>query len=518
MKKLLVKYLALLAIAMVLISSCQLVFASAASAAPGLGVIGALVTVNMSPGQSYIHTMTITNNADNPLDISVEARGFGQTTDGSNIELTADEDSSPYSARQYITNIDNPSFHLEPGGSAVVNSTIQVPSDITPGTRYAIIYIHSLPIGAGQVGYIMAVDVPVIITVPGSTLQTIGEITDLTVPDPQSGQPLKILTTFQNTGNYHYKVKDQVIIATEAGENISTSVTPLTGSSIVPTYSRLFSVTPILPDPAAGLPAGNYTVESKILLNDSTVIATRKISFSISAGYQRIAGLCNDSIVVTNFHDEEPYIIDALAQADTKVELIGTGNVTGTIIIGKYCELPDVSVAFNASIAAGGTGKDAVKYVYVHSDGISQGTARITVRFTDAEVQDFDVNSLFLGYFDGSMWRKFSNMTVYSGAGTIMGDIPVSALSGTVIGLGGDAGSVKAHEGSNPTLTPAPSAAQPQGGTNWPLIGGILGGSFILGMAILLAARRRNPAPVHENDDWDKEKWPGDDANNNKWR
>ena len=517
MKKLLVKYLAPLALALVLISLCPIVFASAASAAPGLSVEGALVNIAISPGQTYIHEMTITNSAGNSLDISVEARGFGQTTDGSNIELTSEADSSPYSARQYITQIDNTSFHLEPGGSAVINATIQVPLDISSGTRYAIIYIHSLPTGEGNVGYIVAADVPVILTTPGSTLQTTGEITDLTVPEPASGQPLKISTTFKNTGNYHYKVKNQVIIATESGENISTSVSPLTGSSIVPTYSRLFSITPILPDPAAGLTTGNYTAESKILLDDNTIIATKKVSFSITEGYQRIAGLCNDSIVVTNFHDEEPYIIDALAQADTKVELIGTGNVTGTVIIGEYCELPAVSVAFSDPIASGGTGKDAVKYVYVHQDGISQGTARITVRFTNAEVKDFDVNSLFLGYFDGSMWRKFSNMTVYSGAGTIVGDIPVSALTGTVIGLGGDPGDMKAHEGSNATSTPAPSTSQPQG-TSWPMIGGIIAGALILGLAIFLSARRRRPVTSSNGNRQQNGKQPKNHENTEEWR
>ncbi|MFA5375479.1 MAG: hypothetical protein WC455_06975 [Dehalococcoidia bacterium] len=516
MKKLLAKCLAPLILALVLIGLCPAVFAATASAESGLSIIGALVNINIAPGETYIHEMTITNSAGDPLEITVEARGFGQNTDGSNIELTAEADSSPYSARQYITHIDNPSFHLESGASAVVNATIQVPSDISSGTRYAIIYIHSLPTGGGSVGYIVAADVPVILTVPGATLQTTGEITDLTVPEPESGQPLKILTAFKNTGNYHYKIKNQVIIANESVANISTSTTAITASSILPTFSRLFSVTPILPDPAAGLAPGTYTAESKILLDDNTVLATRIISFTILPGYQRIPGLCMDSIVVTNFHDEEPYIIDALVQADTKVELIGTGRVTGTVIIGKYCELPEVSVAFHDSIAAGGTGKDAVKYVYVHTDGISQGTARITVRFTNAEVVDFDVNSLFLGYFDGSMWRKFSNMEVYSGAGTIVGDIPVSALSGTVIGLGGDTGDGKSHEGSNATATPAPATSQPQG-PNWPMIGGIIAGALILSLAIFLSARGRKPVAVRERNGRQNRRPPQDD-DDDEWR
>ena len=486
MKKLLIKYLAPFALALVLISSFQLAFASAASAAPGLSVTGALVDITLSPGQNYTHTMTITNNAGDPLDITVEARGFGQTTDGSNIELTAENDASPYSARQYITQIDNPSFHLEPGASGVVNATIQLPQDIGSGTRYALIYIHSLPTGAGSVGFIMAADVPVILTVPGSTLQTTGTITDLTVPQPASGQPLNILTIFQNTGNYHYKVRNQVTITDASGTTVGTGVTTLTVSSIVPTYSRLFSITPILTDPANGLPPGTYTAKSQILLNDNTVIATKTVSFSIGENYQRLPGICSGSIVVTTFRNEVPYVINAMAQADTEVEWRDTGNVTGTVIIGKYCALPNASVAFSDTIANGGTGKPAVKYVYVHVDGFTQGTAHITVAFNSTEVSDFDVNSLFLGYFDGSVWRKFSNIQVYSGAGTITGDIPVSALSGTAIGVGGDLQTYKAHEGTTTTSS---------GGLSWPVAGGAIAGALILGLIIaFLFTRRRKTA------------------------
>ena len=486
MKKLLVKYLAPFALALALIGSCQLVFASTASAAPGISVTGALVDIALSAGQNYTHTMTITNTAGNALDITVEARGFGQTTDGSNVELTAENDSSPYSARQYITHIDNPSFHLEAGASAVVNATIAVPADITPGTRYAIIYIHSLPTGEGNIGFIMAADVPVILTVTGSALQTTGEITALNVSDIQSGQPLKIFTAFKNTGNHHYKVKNQVTITDASGATVSSSATALTVSSIIPTYSRLFSVTPSLADPAKGLPAGNYIAESKILLDDNTVLATRQVGFSIAEGYRRLPGLCNGSIVVTNFHDEVPYIINALAQADTEVDWRDTGNVTGTVIIGKYCALPNVSVAFSDPIASGGTGKDDVKYVYVHVDGFTKGTAHITVAFTAGEVSDFDMNSLFLGYFDGSMWRKFSNITVYSGAGTITGDMPVSALSGTVIGVGGDPSQYKSHEGGTTTSS---------GGLSWPVAIGAMVVALILGLIIaFLFTRRRKTA------------------------
>jgi len=477
MKKLLAKSaVPAIVIALVLLSLCPVIFAETASAAPSLSIEGALADISLSPGQTYIHKMTITNGADTALDILVEARGFGQTLDGSNIELTSEEDNSPYSARQYITGIDKPSFHLEPGGSEVINATIQVPQSISPGTRYAIIYVHSLPTGEGKVGYIVAADVPVILTVPGSTLQETGSITDLTVPEIKSGQPLQVLTTFKNTGNYHYKVKNQVIITDESGATVSNNTSTLTSSSLVPTYSRLFTVAPTLPDAASGLPAGNYNVLSKIMLDDSTVLATKQASFSVSESYQRLPGLCENSIVVTDFHDEIPSIIDAMSKADTKVELIDTGKISGTVIIGKYCEDPETAISFSDAVGTGGMGKSSIKYVYVHADGISQGTARITVHFTDAEVSGFDVNSLFLAYFDGTTWQKLNNMTVYTGAGTVVGDMPISALSGTVIGLGGDR---------------IESAASQPSGISWSIAGGAIAGALIVGSGVVFLLNRR---------------------------
>ena len=477
MKRLLVKSaVPAIVIALVLVGSCSVIFAATASAAPSLSIEGTIADISLSPGQTYIHKMTITNSADTTLDILVEARGFGQTLDGSNIELTSEEDNSPYSARQYITGIDKPSFHLEPGGSEVVNATIQVPQNISPGTRYAIIYIYSLPTGEGKIGYIVAADVPVILTVPGSTLQETGAITDLTVPEIKSGQPLQVLATFRNTGNYHYKVKNQVTVVNEYGATISTDITPLTASSIIPTYSRLISVTPALPDPAKGLPAGNYTAVSTVMLDDNTVLATKRTSFSVSESYQRLPGLCENSMVVTDFHDEEPTIIDAMSKADTKVEFIGTGKITGTVIIGKYCENPETAVSFSDAVGTGGTSKSSIKFVYVHADGISQGTARITVHFTSTEVNDFDVNSLFLAYFDGTTWKKCDNMTVYSGAGTIVGEIPASALSGTIIGLGGN------H---------IESAASQTSGVSWSIAGGAIAGALVVGSGVAFLLNRR---------------------------
>jgi hypothetical protein len=160
--------------------------ASPVTAAPGLNVDGASCIQTILPGKNYVHSMIVTNTSSAALNIVIEAEGLAQNSDGTNISVSADEDTSPFSALSYIYSIDNPSFYLEAGGSKTVNADIRVPEGATAGTRYAMINIRSLPSGAGQVGVSVAVNVIVVITVPessgitASTPQITGEITDLT--------------------------------------------------------------------------------------------------------------------------------------------------------------------------------------------------------------------------------------------------------------------------------------------------------------------------------------------------
>ncbi|MDD5093570.1 MAG: hypothetical protein PHV74_04215 [Dehalococcoidia bacterium] len=277
----------IIVIAFVLVSLCLFINVSPISASPGLNVTGSLVDVTISPGQSYVHTMDIASGSTYSMDMQVEIRGFGQSLDGSTIELTPEDDNSLYSARSFITRIDNTSFHLEPGGSQQVKATISVPAGTAPGTRYAVIYIHSQPGGEGKVGVVVAVDVPVIVHIPGTdTAVRKGEITDLDVPKIEAGKPIQILTTFKNTGDIHFKAKNQVSIADESGQVILQAETPLSSSSVIPAFSRLFTATLVLPESMEGLPAGRYFAESKVTLDDGTLLDTKETSFDIEASYQ----------------------------------------------------------------------------------------------------------------------------------------------------------------------------------------------------------------------------------------
>ena len=129
----------------------------------------------------------------------------------------------------------------------------------------------------------MAANIPLLITVPGNTANPAGEITDLSVPKSAAGSPIEVDTMFKNTGTNRIAAKDTVIITDQSGKIISQTDTPAPTTSIIPTFSFLFPVTPQLPDPSQGLTIGQYFVESKITLADGTLLDDKKISFNVTA-------------------------------------------------------------------------------------------------------------------------------------------------------------------------------------------------------------------------------------------
>lgn len=305
--------------------------ASQIEAAPAINVqSGAILIADILAGQTYVHSIVINNPSDKPLDLQIAAGGLGQTTDGSNIAVPPDEDTSPYSALDYIDQIDKQTLHLEPGSTETVKATIQVPQNSSPGTRYAMVHISSLPSGDGQVGVIVGVDVPIVLTVPGSNAQLTGEITGLSVPETNSGQPLIIHTTFNNTGNYHFKTKNRITVTNDNGQKVGEAVTALTSSSIIPTFSRLFKATPLLNESLQGPPPGTYNVNSEVLLDDGTVLDSKQTSFRISEAPPStgsIAGILENTVSPINPADKGSIV------AGISWPLAG-GIIGGILVIG----------------------------------------------------------------------------------------------------------------------------------------------------------------------------------------
>jgi hypothetical protein len=407
----------------------------------GLSIKGVLAEYTVEPGQVLTHALDVHLGVDahDPMDIQVDARGLGETPDGAVDALTADRDKNPLSAREFIRSIDPAHFRLQPGASQVVKATLDVPSDMQ-GTRYADVYVHSLPTGSGQVGTILAANVPVILSVDGAPQTATASIVTLSAARATSGQPIKIDATVTNTGNHHFKADAVVSLSDASGKQVAQQRVSNSGLSLLPGYPRKYSAVFTLLDKLAGLPAGTYTVQAQVVLPDGTVLDERRTSLQLTEAYQPFPGIDPASLVVTTFNDQEPGVIDARSKADVLLEFHDTGKVTGVVVIGRFNDEPTGRTPFAAAIDAGGTGKPGRKFVGVGVQGFSRGSADLSLFYRDNELNGISPNSLFLASLvpDGR-WGKLDDQGVYPGANNTRGHLTVAAFnSNPIFGLGGE--------------------------------------------------------------------------------
>ncbi|MGA7728123.1 MAG: hypothetical protein WCA62_04635, partial [Dehalococcoidales bacterium] len=158
---------------------------------------------------------------------------------------------------------------------------IQVPQNVGDGGRYAMINISEQSANGSGVQTVAAVDVQVALTIKGSQLIHTGKITGLSA-SVVTGQPINILTDFQNTGNHHFDVQGEVTIKNAKGQTIGTIAIPLTTSSILPGTARQLKSTLTT---KSRLAPGTYTIDSKIMLEDGTLLDETTNTFGLTTQY-----------------------------------------------------------------------------------------------------------------------------------------------------------------------------------------------------------------------------------------
>jgi|GEM_PF-483841 len=411
--------------------------------AGGLAVGNAILNLSATPGQVYIHKMLVGSGAGaQPMDIQVDAMGFGEGLNGEFIPLSPDADQSPYSARTFITQISNPSFHLDPGAQVEVDATLTIPQNLGTDSRYAIIYIHSAAVsmsGQNGVGQILAVSVPVIITPKNAALNQTGAIQGITIDPVESGKPITIQALVKNTGNRHFKIKGAADITDPSGKAVTQLIYPLTSTSVFPTFTRQVIFTYSSLDHPGGLAPGKYGVDIKIWREDGTLVDEKQASFDVTQPFTPFPGVDQASLATSCFTNQEPGTIDASAKADLKIQFEGTGPVTGCVAIVKYPQEPAVTPTFEDAPGNGGMGGLGVKFIGIQVTGFNQGSAHLLVDYRTNELTvGLTADSLFLANHAGSSWGKLENLEVQSGSQLVTGDIDVIDLTnGALIALGG---------------------------------------------------------------------------------
>lgn len=245
-----------------------------------LGVTGSKYMETIPQGTVTTHTITISNEgATEPLEVQADVLGFINGPDGAYRTVSAEEDTSPYSARTYIT-LDRTQVRLMPGTPETIRATISVPENAGSGGRYALIYIHSAVQGQKTFGFISAVAVPVMITIGDSEIKETGTITGVSVGEISTGQPFIVTTGFQNTGNHHYYgIKDTVVISGPQGVIATESFGPTAWAVIPGSYLdlKIPIKTPLL--------VGSYTVKSTVTKEDGTILDSKTANFEVATPF-----------------------------------------------------------------------------------------------------------------------------------------------------------------------------------------------------------------------------------------
>lgn len=244
-----------------------------------LKVEGARIALDVEPGKTYTSPIGISiKPEESGGTFAIDVMGFGQSpADGTSISLNAAADTSPYTARPFIT-IDRPTVTLEPGGRADVSATINVPAGAKDGGRYAIILVHPAASASGApAAFATAVAIPVILTMKGGSITETGEISLLMPAAAEVGKPFTVETTFRNSGNYHYSgAKNSVTITDTSGKEITTAETAPFSRAIVPGSSVEFSCTI-----ENGLPQGTYQLTSRVEKQDGKLLAEKKATLQV---------------------------------------------------------------------------------------------------------------------------------------------------------------------------------------------------------------------------------------------
>jgi len=375
-----------------LLFACMLLCIAACAFPPAaaLKVEGSKIMMDVVPGQTYIFPMAISiTSTDAAADYAVDVLGFGQSlAGGSYIPLAAAADTSPYSARPFVS-VDSPVIHLAPGQRTAFNATIRVPQNVGDGGRYALIYIHPTATGSGQQASInIAVTVPVMLTIQNSKLTQTGSITGVSVGTIVAGQPITVSTTLENTGNLHYYgIVNQVKVTDATGNVVGTAASAPAVRAMIPGQSVMFD-TPL----STPLNVGTYTVESEMMLN-STVLDSKSTSITVNQAY--IPPFQNANVTIS---PNSPATLSVpggtISISFPQGSVLSQTTVTVSPYTGTLPALPAGATAGSTVFSVDGL------------NGLLASDATVTVKYSTADLAaaNNDASKLVLGRYDSTAW------------------------------------------------------------------------------------------------------------------
>lgn len=359
----------------------------------GMKVTGAKIMDPVTPGEVVTYEVKISSDESDPaMDIGVNIGGFGNQMDGKYVFLQSESDNARYSACPFI-HLDKNVLHLNPGESETVLVTVTVPKDIGSGGRYAIICAMNQPNKGGGISYSTAILIPVMLTISGSEMIKTGSISDVAVDEITAGQPLTIRTRFENTGNHHYYgAQNSVELRDETGGVVAAVKTEPKKFGIIPQNGVEFN-TKI----CDALDVGAYTAISRVLIENTTVLDEKSVTFEVSEEY--VPPFSDCSVIV------KPDSPAELATSDGRCSIsFPQGSVFGDMEVSLKSVEKDTLPAGTSGVELGTT-----CFRVEGISGLLSKDATMTVRFLedDLAVAGGRASRLKLGYYNEAehVWK-----------------------------------------------------------------------------------------------------------------
>jgi hypothetical protein len=424
-----------------------LVFSKPILADSGTTINGSYLVSDVSPGQTLKHLMTVTNNNSTASsDIKVTVAGILQSPSGSYKALAADEDSYFQSAREFIS-LDKISFTLQPGTSQPIEANIDIPLNVKDGGYYSLISFEIKSSAQQAVAYVTTINVPIFLTIKNTRLIHTGKIISVNSTRTESGKPVIISTLLQNTGNHHFKVKEQIAITDDTGRLLDTIFISPPGS-VIPTMSKEIQATYI---PKSGLSSGNYQIQSKVALEDGTLLDEATGSFEVKAPYVPPPAPASTSVIPSNSStlktDDGRIVIDFPA-----------GAVLGDAQLSLRSYYPDQLPSPPAGYTAGTT---AFRVDGLNGLLAKPATMKVKYSTSDLDKAGGDATRLVLGRWDeaGSNWSLLKT-TLDASTQTLAAQSNQFSIGAILV---------------SPQMTTTAASVNTNGSeTNWTLIGGII--------------------------------------------
>jgi uncharacterized membrane protein len=131
-------------------------------ATPSYNISNSIINLSLSAGQTRVSKITVTNiSQDEYINFKIEIAGLGQGVDGSNLALSAAQDTGSHSARSFC-NTNKTTLQIAPDKSESIDLTIAVPFATQKGEYYAAVYFYTSDEEQDKVGIKLASLIPVI--------------------------------------------------------------------------------------------------------------------------------------------------------------------------------------------------------------------------------------------------------------------------------------------------------------------------------------------------------------------